>query len=203
MAGGRGVSVAVSGFSTAPLWYTTRSTGVIAYLLLTVAAALGVAATQRAMSSPRWPRFATQDLHRNLSLLGLLFVVVHVATSVLDSFVTISWFAYVVPGVSDYRRFHVALGTVAFDLLLLVIITSLVRTRLPAALWRPVHVTSYAAWPLLFFHFLRTGTDTHRWSWGMWLALFGIAVVGLGGIVRLTNRDVPDGPVRSLRGDLL
>jgi predicted ferric reductase len=195
------VTTAVSGFSTAPLWYTTRSTGLIAYVLLTVAAALGIAATQRAMSGPRWPRFATQDLHRNLSLLGLVFVIVHVATSVLDSFVNISWLAYVVPGVSHYRWWQVALGTISFDLLLVVVITSVLRTRLPSSLWRPVHLASYAAWPLLFLHFLLTGTDTHRWSWGMWLALAGIAVVGLGGVVRLANADVPDGPARSLRGE--
>jgi predicted ferric reductase len=188
----------VTGFSTAPLWYTTRSTAVIAYVLLTVVTALGVAATQRAVSSPRWPRFATQALHRNLSFLGLLFVLVHVASSVLDGFVPLTWWALVVPGVSRYHRFGVTLGTLAFDVFLVVIATSLVRTRMSASTWRVVHVMSYAAWPLLLVHFIETGTDARHGGWGLWLAIAGIFLVTAAATLRVLRPDVPDGPVRSL-----
>src|SRR5215469_7227806 len=98
--GGEPVSTTTlaASFSSAPLWYTTRSTAIVGFLLLTITTVFGVAATQRALASRAWPRFATQNLHRNLSLLGLLFIVVHIVTSIVDSYVSISWWAMFIPG---------------------------------------------------------------------------------------------------------
>src|ERR1035441_10894651 len=69
-------------------WYLTRSTGAVAMLLLSIALALGVVDVQR-WSTPRWPRFVLDSLHRNVSLLALAFLVAHILTSVLDSFAPI------------------------------------------------------------------------------------------------------------------
>src|SRR4051795_4761342 len=106
----------------APLWYLSRSTGIVSFVLVTVALCLGIASTQRAIASPRWPRFATQGLHRNVSLLALGFLLVHIVTTIADSYVSISWWAAVVPGVSHYRGTWVALGTIAFDIVVAVIL---------------------------------------------------------------------------------
>lgn len=158
----------------APLWYLSRSTGLTSFVLLTVATAFGVAATQRAFAHPFWPRFATQRLHRNVSLLALLFLGVHIVATVTDGYVTISWWSVVVPFASDYRTLWVALGTVGFDLLVLVIVTSLLRLRLSHRTWQRVHLTAYAMWPLTWLHFLKTGTDAD----GLGLAL-GIGCAGV------------------------
>jgi sulfoxide reductase heme-binding subunit YedZ len=163
--------------SEAPYWYLTRSTGIVAFVLLTVALAVGIAATQRTLASPSWPRFATQGLHRNVSLLGVAFLGVHIVTTLLDGFVNITWWAAVVPGASHYRTLWVALGTVAFDLTVLVLITSLLRLRLSAALWRRVHWSAYALWPLSWLHFLKTGTDAAHGRFGVWLAIACAGVV--------------------------
>jgi len=184
---------ATTGFTNAPLWFTTRSTAVIAFVLLTVTTALGVAATQRAMASRMWPRFATQDLHRNVSMLALGFIVAHVSTTLLDSYVQVSWWSLVVPGTSSYRRVWVSLGTLAFDIVLVVIATSLLRHRMPARTWRRIHWLSYAMWPLALLHFLETGTDAAHGRWGLWLGITALLAVFAAGAVRLL---VPNEPHR-------
>ncbi|BEP12907.1 ferric reductase-like transmembrane domain-containing protein [Acidothermaceae bacterium B102] len=164
--------LAVAGpFSSSPLWYLTRSTGITAFVVLTITTVLGIAATQRALASPSWPRFATQQLHRNVSLLGMVLLLVHIVTTLLDSYVNVGWLSIVIPFWSSYRTLGVTLGTVAFDLLLLVVITSLLRLRMSANTWRLIHFTSYAAWPLALLHFLTTGTDTAHGRWGVWLGI--------------------------------
>ena len=107
-------------------WYLTRSTGAVALLLLTLAIVLGVIDVQR-WSTPRWPRFVVDSLHRNVSLLAMAFLGLHILTSVLDSFAPIALIDAFVPFVGSYRPFWLGLGAVAFDLLLAVIVTSLLR----------------------------------------------------------------------------
>ncbi|MCW2498603.1 MAG: ferric reductase [Frankiales bacterium] len=183
--------------SEAPYWYLTRSTGIVAFVLLTVALAVGIAATQRTLASPSWPRFATQGLHRNVSLLGVAFLGVHIVTTLLDGFVNITWWAAVVPGASHYRTLWVALGTVAFDLTVLVLITSLLRLRLSAALWRRVHWSAYALWPLSWLHFLKTGTDAAHGRFGVWLAIACAGVVSAAVAGRVVAGSAEPQPLRS------
>ncbi|MBV9098698.1 MAG: ferric reductase-like transmembrane domain-containing protein [Frankiaceae bacterium] len=190
----------MNGFSTAPLWYTTRSTAIVAFVLLTVSMFLGIAATQRSIASRQWPRFATQDLHRNVSLLALGFIAAHILTTLLDTFVYVGWWSAVVPGTSPYRRFWVALGTIAFDAILVVIGTSLVRHRMPLRLWRAVHWSVYAVWPLAFVHFLETGTDAAHGRFGLWLDIGALLSLVVAVVMRLSAANGPSGPLRSVVG---
>ena len=139
-------------------WYLTRSTGAVALLLLTVAIALGVIDVER-WSTPRWPRFVVDSLHRNVSLLAMVFLVLHILTSVLDSFAPIGLLDAVIPFVGSYRPFWLGLGAVSFDLLLAVTITSLARRRVGHRAWRAVHWLSYASWPVALLHGFGTGSD--------------------------------------------
>ena len=143
------------------LWYATRGTGVVALLLLTATVVLGIAATAR-FATPRWPRLMTAGLHRHLSLLVVAFVAVHVATAVLDPFAPIGWAAAVVPFGASYRPLWLGLGAVAFDLLIAVVVTSLLRVRLGYRTWRAVHWLAYASWPVALWHGLGTGTDSRQ-----------------------------------------
>ena len=157
-------------------WYLTRSTGAMALLLLTVAVALGVADVQR-WSSPRWPRFVVDSLHRNVSLLAMAFLVAHILTSVLDSFAPISLLEAFVPFAGSYRPFWLGLGAVAFDLLLAVTITSLLRARMGFASWRAVHWLTYASWPIALLHGFGTGSDVKTGAWLLAISVGCLAVV--------------------------
>jgi methionine sulfoxide reductase heme-binding subunit len=155
------LSAASSGGS--PLWYATRATGVVALVLLTATVVLGIAGITR-FSAPGLPRVVTAGLHRNISLLVLGLITVHVLTTVLDSYVHIGLAAAVVPFSSSYRGFWLGLGAVAFDLLIALAVTSLLRDRLSYRVWRGVHWAAYASWPIALWHALGTGTDS-RLSW--------------------------------------
>lgn len=156
-------------------WYLTRSTGAVALLLLSVAVALGVADVRR-FKTPSWPRFVVDALHRNVSLLALVFLLVHILTAVLDSFASISLMATVIPFVGSYRPFWLGLGAVAFDLLLAVILTSLLRGRVGQRAWRATHWLVYACWPIALLHTLGTGSDV-KTTWLLALSLVCLALV--------------------------
>jgi Ferric reductase like transmembrane component len=154
-------------------WYLTRSTGVVSLVLLTVTVVLGVVDVSR-WSTPAWPRFVVDSLHRNVSMLVLVFLGLHIITAALDSFAPISLLDAVLPFIGSYRPFWLGLGAVAFDLLLAVAITSMVRERLGHRAWRITHWLAYACWPIALLHGLGTGSDVKSaWS----LALSAMCVI--------------------------
>ncbi len=141
------------------MWYVARAAGIVSLLLLTGSVLLGILTSVRWFSD-RWPRFTTTLVHRNLSLLAVVFLAIHVATVVIDGFAPIRWLDAVVPFASPYRPFWLGLGTVAFDLVLALIATSLLRNRIGPRLWRGTHWLAYACWPVAVVHGMGTGTDT-------------------------------------------
>lgn len=144
--------------ATSPLWYFTRASGIVALVLLSFTVVLGVLGVSR-WSSPRWPRFVTAGLHRNLSLVVVLVVGIHIITAELDTFAPVGWLAVIVPFASSYRPLWMGLGTLAFDMLLAVVVTSLLRSHLGYRAWRVVHWLAYISWPVALVHGLGTGTD--------------------------------------------
>ncbi len=171
--GGMSLPLAASGGSM--YWYLTRSTGAVAMLLLTIAIVLGVLDVRR-WSSERWPRFLIDSLHRSVSLLALAFLLVHILTSVLDSFAPISLANAVIPFAGTYRPFWLGLGAVAFDLIIAVIATSLLRARLGYNSWRAIHWLTYASWPIALLHGFGTGSDVKS-SWFLALSVLCLLAV--------------------------
>ncbi len=175
MTGTQPVAIVVT--SSTPLWYTTRATGLVAMVLLTATMAAGLLSSVR-FESPNWPRFVTLGLHRNVSLLALVFTVLHVLTTVLDSFVSVPLQDAFIPFIGSYRTFWLGLGAIALDLMLALIITSLARTRMGLRSWRLVHWTAYGCWPLAVLHGLGTGTDTPvRWVLALTVACVIVVVM--------------------------
>ena len=169
--------------STPALWYLTRGSGAVTLLLLTGTLVIGIANSAR-WASPGWPRFVTERLHRNLSLLVLVFLGLHVATTVVDGYVPIRWLDAVVPFRSAYRPLWLGLGAVALDLLLAVLVTSLLRARIGHGAWRAVHWLAYACWPVAFAHGLGTGSDPGN-AWMLAVEVVAAAAVLAAGWWRL------------------
>jgi len=164
------MSSALASSGPSAYWYLTRSTGAVALLLLTLAIALGVIDVRR-LATASWPRFLVDSLHRSVSLLAVVFVLLHVLTSVLDGYAPISLLDAVLPFASSYRRLWLGLGAVSLDLLLAVTATSLLRQRIGLRGWRIVHWLGYAAWPIALLHGLGSGSDVRSG----WLLLISIA----------------------------
>jgi sulfoxide reductase heme-binding subunit YedZ len=168
-------------------WYLSRGTGVVSLLLLTAVVVLGVLGSLR-FAAPRWPRFAIDSLHRDLSLLAVVFLVLHIIASVLDSFAPIKLIDAVIPFVSLYRPLWMGLGALAFDLFAALIITSLVRRRLGYRYWRAIHWLAYASWPIAVLHGLATGTDTKQW-WMLAITAGCLAAVLIAVWVRISRSE--------------
>jgi methionine sulfoxide reductase heme-binding subunit len=164
------------GSSSTALWYASRATGVISLLLLTAVLVLGMLVT-RQTRLPGLPRFGAVSLHRYLSLLAVGFLVAHIATAVADSFVNISLAATVVPFVSAYQPFWLGLGAVSVDLMLALIVTSLIRSRIGRRTWRVVHWLAYLSWPVAIAHSLGAGPDVTSGPL-LWLTIASVLAVG-------------------------
>jgi methionine sulfoxide reductase heme-binding subunit len=165
------------------LWYATRASGLMALILLTVTMVLGLTTTTRARAR-NWPGFAQQEIHRRISIIAVVFLGIHVFTSVLDTYVDISWAAIVIPFTSSYGRFWVGVGAVALDLMLAVFVSSLLRGRMRPGTWRAIHWLAYLSWPVALAHTFGMGTDS-REGWVIALGVVCVAAVGVALVWRL------------------
>jgi methionine sulfoxide reductase heme-binding subunit len=156
-------------------WYASRATGVICLVLLSLVAILGILVNRQGRL-PGLPRFAITGLHRNMSLLTVTFLGLHIVTAIADGYANIPWLSAIVPFTSGYERFWIGLGTVAIDLVAAVIVTSLLRDRLTPALWRAVHWFSYGAYPVTVGHALGASKDL-RSGWQLTLTAVTVLTV--------------------------
>jgi sulfoxide reductase heme-binding subunit YedZ len=140
------------------LWYLGRATGVCAIVLLTLSLALGVV-VNRKVRIPGLSGFAVAAIHRNISLLVVAFLGVHIASNIIDPYASVRWADAVIPFISSYRPLWLGLGAFAFDLLIAVVVTSLVRARIGPRTWKAVHWAAYALWPIAFVHGLFAADD--------------------------------------------
>jgi predicted ferric reductase len=174
------------------LWYLNRATGVVSLVLFTAVVLLGVGVHLRTRL-PGLPRFGTVTLHRSVSLIAVVFLGLHIVTAVADSYVSISVADVVVPFAGSYEPLWLGLGTVAFDLMLAVVATSLLRARLGHRTWRAVHWLAYASWPLAVVHGLGIGTDLAS-GWLLWLGIGCVAAVAAALVARMTLAPRRRGP---------
>jgi sulfoxide reductase heme-binding subunit YedZ len=154
------------------LWYTTRGAGAVSLILLSAVVVLGLLARLR-VEARGWPRFLSAAVHRDLALMTLVFLLLHIVTAVVDPFTHLGIVAAVVPFGSYYRTLWLGLGTIALELLLAIVATSLLRRHIGARAWRAIHWLAYACWPVAVLHGIGTGTDTTA----VWMLAIDIACV--------------------------
>jgi sulfoxide reductase heme-binding subunit YedZ len=170
----------IAALSTSTMWYLTRGAGLVSLVLLTATVVMGIVQVQR-WAGEGWPRMVIAGLHKNISLLVLVFLALHIVTAIVDGFVPIHWISVLIPFTSSYRPLWLGLGAVAVDLLIALIVTSLLRSRLSVSTWRLVHWSAYACWPIAFVHGLGTGSDG-RVQW-----VIALDALCLGAVVAATG----------------
>jgi DMSO/TMAO reductase YedYZ heme-binding membrane subunit len=155
--------------------------GVFALIGLTASVGVGLVATDRIVMTPGH-RVMAQAVHRAVSFGALAFLVIHIVTEILAQRSHV--IDAVVPFLSPYRTFYIGLGTIASDLILLIVITSMFRKRFTAHgkawRWRAIHYSSYLAFVLGVLHGLlggRTAKPYVDWSYGFAIALTALALV--------------------------
>jgi DMSO/TMAO reductase YedYZ heme-binding membrane subunit len=157
--------------------------GVFALIGLTGSVMVGLVATDRIVMTPGH-RVMAQAVHRAVSFGALAFLVIHIVTEILAQRVHV--IDAFIPFLSPFRTFYIGLGTIASDLILLIVITSILRKRFTAHgkawRWRAIHYCAYAAFVFGVLHGLlggRTAKPYVDWSYG-----FAIALTALGLAVR-------------------
>jgi methionine sulfoxide reductase heme-binding subunit len=161
-------------------WYVARGTGVIALILLTVVMVLGVGSRS---GRPVFglPRFAVSLVHRNASLIAVGLVTVHVITLLIDPYAQIRLVDVIVPFTAAYRTAWVGFGTIALDLIAVLVLTSLLRPRIGPRTWRTLHWLAYTTWPVAWIHGITTGTD--RGSTWYFATAIGTAVIVVAAVI--------------------
>ncbi len=161
-----------------PLWYASRTAGILSLVLLTAVLVLGLAVTARLELGSRW-RFVVHGLHRNLSLLTVLFLAIHILAAILDPYAGLGWRDALIPFTSSYRPFYLGLGVVAVEILAALVLTGLLQRWIGRRLFRFVHWAAYGCWPIALVHGLGTGSDARQgWFYMVSVACVSAAVAG-------------------------
>ncbi len=174
------------------LWFASRATGIASIALLTAVLVLGlVTAGRRGPGTARGAGTSAvvMGLHRTLALGSVAFLVAHIGTAIAETYVNIDLISAVVPFTSGYETAWVGLGSIAVDLAVAVLATSLLRHRLPERLWRAVHVLAFAAWPLAVAHGFLLGTADQPLLRETTLACGVIGVLAMGWRLWHRNHD--------------
>jgi predicted ferric reductase len=172
------------------LWELIRASGFVAYILLSAGVALGVAVRVRALD---WlmRRAWVYDFHQVISILALVFTVLHVALLLVNDHVPFNFAGVLLPFSSDWRPLASALGIGSLYLLALLTASSYVRARIGQKTWRAIHYGGFLAWVMALGHGLSAGSDTDS-VWVQYLYLGTGSLVGFLTLFRLL--EVPGRP---------
>jgi len=156
-------------------WYTTRATGLVSLVLFTGVVTLGMLVANRA-GGDTIGRFEFNELHRSLSMVAMVFLVLHIVTTVVDSYVPTGPISAFIPLTSSYKTWQISLGAVGFDLMLAVWASSLLKLRMKNQTWRAIHWLSWISFASALLHTYVTGTDA-RHGYGFIIVLSCLATV--------------------------
>jgi predicted ferric reductase len=141
------------------LWALGRGTGVASLLLITVSVLLGIL-TRSGRPAFGLPRFAVTLVHRNASMLAMVFLVIHIVSLFFDPYAQLTLVDFVIPFLGADNTVWLGLGTLTFDLLIAITVTALLRNRIGLRAFRIVHWLTYAMWPIALAHAIGNGTDS-------------------------------------------
>jgi DMSO/TMAO reductase YedYZ heme-binding membrane subunit len=143
------------------IWLTSRAAALTAFFVIAAALLTGQA-LRSAMFEGAVRNRDLSTLHRFLTVCWVPFVALHVLAMTLDAVARIGPLDLVIPFRVSYAPLPIGLGTVGFDLLLIVTITSYLRGHLDPAAWRWLHRLSYVMFGVFLLHALLAGTDFAR-----------------------------------------
>lgn len=167
----------VFGASTGQMtWFITRASGIVAYLLLWLSTAWGLAVSSK-MFDKFVPRAFTYDAHEYLSLLAFVFTVVHVVILLGDTFMPFNVAQLFVPFVSDYRPVWVGVGIIATYLSVLVTVTFYMRKWIGQRAFRMIHYFSFIGFYGVLLHSWFAGTDTGLTATRILYLVTGLSVI--------------------------
>jgi methionine sulfoxide reductase heme-binding subunit len=139
-------------------WYMTRAAGLIGFGLLATSiffgAGIGIPGLQRKLATVRGAQ-----IHGWISLMSLIFVAIHGLSLLFDKYLGFGLMDIFVPLAASFNPTMVALGTIGFYIMLLLVLTSYFRKRISPRMWRVTHFLNLILWVIVVIHALAIGTD--------------------------------------------
>jgi methionine sulfoxide reductase heme-binding subunit len=166
-------------------WLAIRASGITTWGLLTAVVVWGILLKTQLLGRLA-PPMRLLDLHRWLGAIALGFLLVHMGFLLIDPSVSFTVWQILVPGTAPWETLAVALGTIAFWLLVPVSFLGRLRAKMGLAgnrWFKRVHLAAYAAWPLATAHYVLAGTDALA-EWSLALLFSGTALVVMGLLAR-------------------
>jgi len=165
-------------------WFIARITGLTAFAVLSLSVLSGEALRTSVLDFMAKNR-AVRKLHDFTTPLWLPLVFAHVIALLFDRTARIGLPNVVVPFLTDYGQLPIGLGTIAFDIVMVVTVTSWLRSRMNNTVWMWIHRTSYIGFVAIFFHAALSGTDFDAplVSALAWSTAAGLGILGVSRIV--------------------
>lgn len=165
-------------------WFLSRGSGIVAWLTIAATNVWGIVMVTRIFRAarPAW----MLDLHRWLGALAIITTAVHMGALVADSYVYFGWKQLFVPNGSDWKAAAVTWGVVAFYLMVVIQLTSLMMKRLPRRLWHSIHLLSYVLFACATVHAALAGTDRSNRVYVA--AVVAVVAVVIGGVTLRVTR---------------
>jgi sulfoxide reductase heme-binding subunit YedZ len=109
-------------------------------------------------------------VHQYLGAAVLPLLAIHLGGLLVDKFRPFGILDLLLPLHSGFRPLSVAFGVLALYATVIVLITSWMRSRIGARLWRALHLAATPALILAMVHGIFTGSDSARpWLWWMYV----------------------------------
>ena len=160
-------------------WFMSRASGIVAWVILAITCLWGVLLITRMLKPADRPAWLL-DLHRWLGALSIITTGVHLGTLVADNYVHFGWKEILVPQGSPWKTGPVTWGVIAFYLIVVIQLSSLMMRRLPRKLWHGIHLLSYVAFVMATVHGALAGTDRGN-------TVYVLVVGGLSSVVLLST----------------
>jgi DMSO/TMAO reductase YedYZ heme-binding membrane subunit len=168
-------------------WYVARGSGVVAWAVMALGIFWGLALSSRFLGK-RPKRNWMLDLHRFLGGMSVVFVGMHLASLVFDSYISFGFVDIVLPGATAYRPIAVAWGVIGLYLLAAVQATSMLRKHISKRAWRRTHFLSFPLFLVSTVHLLAIGTDSTN-PLLRWTVLTTVVAIAIATAVRIARSD--------------
>ena len=164
---------------TKAYWFISRSSGIVAYVLITLGVLWGLVQSGSLFRSRISPALAL-GAHSYLNWFGLGLAGLHGVILIGDSYINIDLPKVLTPFTSPYRPIPVGLGIIGFYLMLLLSLSFYARMHLGQKNFRLLHYGSFGVFVMVTLHSLFSGTDTKSLWWLYAVSLAAVtALTGL------------------------
>jgi sulfoxide reductase heme-binding subunit YedZ len=145
--------------STQGWWIVSRSSAMVAFVLVTISVFLGLTMAGKPLRDPQFTK-TMRALHEQTALAALIAIGIHVVAVFADPWLKPGVAGVAIPFVLGLNRFWNGIGVISAYLAFLLGLSFYLRRHIGAKRWRTAHRATIVVYVLGLFHALGAGSDT-------------------------------------------